>query len=153
MPSAVQVQVGAALEGRTDGVPSAAELERSLGSAVRATLGDQRVSGADVSITLLDDAEIADMNRRFLSRDDVTDVIAFALYESPEPPVGDIYIGYDQAVRQAHAAGVALPEELVRLTVHGVLHVLGHDHPEDDDRMSSAMWQLQERIVERVMVP
>ena len=53
----------------------------------------------------------------------------------------------DQASRQAREYEISLDEELVRLVIHGVLHVLGHDHPEGSDRFTSPMFKLQERLV------
>jgi probable rRNA maturation factor len=47
--------------------------------------------------------------------------------------------------------GVSAQEELLRLVVHGTLHVLGHDHPESDARTKSPMWRKQERILARVV--
>jgi probable rRNA maturation factor len=67
--------------------------------------------------------------------------------------VGDIYIGFDEALRQARVNDVAINEELARLAVHGTLHVLGHEHPEGTDRLESAMWQVQEAIVAQVLAP
>lgn len=147
----VQVEVGAGLEDRPDLAGGLPGVRRRLARAVRTVLRREGVRDGEFSITLLDDPGIADYNRRFLSHDSVTDVIAFALYEAPEAPVGDVYIGYDQALRQAAAAGVTEDEELVRLTVHGVLHVLGHDHPAGEERMEGGMWQLQEELVREVM--
>ena len=77
-------------------------------------------------------------------------MIAFSL-GSPEEPLGDIYVGADQARRQADALGVPLAEELVRLTIHGTLHVLGHDHPDGGDRFDSPMYVLQERLLSEVL--
>ena len=102
-----------------------------------------------LSIAFLDDDAIRTMNRDYLERDGVTDVISFALHEVGEPLVGDVYIGFEQAERQSQEHGVDLEEELIRLTVHGVLHVLGHDHP-DADREASAFFVLQERLVETI---
>lgn len=126
-------------------------LERLLEAAVVATAGDRQLDDADISLTLLGDDAIADMNRRYLGHDGPTDVISFALYEEGEVPVGDVYVGYEQALRQAGENGVALEEELVRLAVHGTLHVLGEDHPEGEERVDSPMWLLQERIVARLL--
>jgi probable rRNA maturation factor len=78
-------------------------------------------------------------------------VLSFALYEPGEPPVGDVYIGLEQALRQAEEAGIDPREEVARLAVHGSLHVLGHDHPKGVGRTRSAMWIMQEQIVGRVM--
>jgi len=122
-----------------------------IARAARAALRDRAVQNADISITILDDAEIAEMNREFLAHDNATDVISFALYEYGEPPVGDIYIGFDEAVRQAAANGVPIDEELARLAIHGVLHVLGYEHPENGDREKSEMWRIQESIVAKVI--
>jgi probable rRNA maturation factor len=123
--------------------------EALLEAAVRTALAAVREQ-VEMSVTLVDDAEIKRLNREYLGRDGVTDVIAFSL-GSPEQQLGDVYVGADQARRQAEALGVPLREELARLAIHGVLHVLGHDHPEGDDRFSSPMYVLQERLLEEVL--
>jgi probable rRNA maturation factor len=146
MPHTVQVRVADGLAG----LPGAVTLRRLLARAVRAALRQQQVRDAEISVALLDDAEVLSMNERFLGHAEVTDVISFALYDDGEMPVGDIYIGFEQAERQADRAGVDPREELVRLAVHGTLHVLGHEHPDGDDRIESAMWRLQEEIVQGV---
>ena len=118
-------------------------LERAVVAAARA----RDVAEAEVSLTLLADPAIADLNHRFLGHDGPTDVIAFALYDEGETPVGDVYLGYQQALRQAGEHALPVEQELARLAVHGTLHVLGQEHPEGDDRVDSPMWSLQERIV------
>ena len=100
----------------------------------------------EVSLTLLDDEAIAALNRRYLGREGPTDVLAFSLGE-PTAPLGDVYVGFQQAGRQAAEHGVPLEEELARLAIHGTLHVLGHDHPEGPERTRSAMFRLQERLL------
>jgi probable rRNA maturation factor len=118
--------------------------------AVSTTLEHAEVTDASVSVTLLNNTRIRNMNRKYLEHDRVTDVISFPLYEQGEQVVGDVYIGYEQAQDQAADAGVDLDEEIARLSVHGTLHVLGYDHPEDGDRTKSEMWQLQESILAKV---
>ncbi|HEX7091474.1 MAG TPA: rRNA maturation RNase YbeY [Longimicrobiales bacterium] len=125
-------------------------LERLLGRAARATLAAEGVTRGELSLTLLSDSAMTELNRRYLGRRGPTDVIAFPLYEGDEAPVGDVYIGYDQALRQAAALGVPAAEELARLAIHGTLHILGYDHPEGQ-RERSRMWQVQERILREVM--
>lgn len=149
MASSVRVQLGAALTERTAAAADYAG-RRLMARAARAALRREKVGTAEISITLLDDPGIAAMNREFLSHEGPTDVISFALYEQGEDPVGDIYIGLDQALRQAAANGVEPVEELARLTVHGTLHVLGHHHPDGSERLNCAMWQIQEEIVAQV---
>lgn len=120
---------------------------------VRATLAELNVRDAEISVTLLADPDIAKLNREWLRHSGPTDVLSFPLYKEGEPPTGDVYIGIEQAARQAEALGVPLEEEVTRLAIHGTLHVLGYDHPEGRGRVRSAMWRLQERILARVMDP
>ncbi|HET9982044.1 MAG TPA: rRNA maturation RNase YbeY [Longimicrobiales bacterium] len=122
-------------------------LERAAAAAFRAA----GAADAELSITLLDDAGIAALNERYLGHEGPTDVISFALYDEGEPPLGDVYIGHAQALRQAEQNGVAEPEELARLAIHGTLHVLGEVHPEGDERLDSPMWRAQERILREVL--
>jgi probable rRNA maturation factor len=107
-------------------------------------------SSAEISVALVDDPSIAVLNERFLGREGPTDVLAFSLGDAVDV-VGDVYVGFEQASRQAAELGISLAEELVRLAIHGTLHVLGHDHPEDDERDASAMFALQEQLVRRAM--
>jgi probable rRNA maturation factor len=153
MAAAVQVQFAPALAAAQESTTDRTALRRLLGRAVRAALRDQAVAEAEISLTLMDDDGIAELNQRFLAHDGPTDVISFALYDEGEPAVGDVYIGLQQARRQADGAGVSLDEELVRLAVHGTLHVLGHEHPAGDERLDSEMWSVQERIVRQVAAP
>ena len=128
------------------------ELPRALMRAgVRAALREAGARAAEISITLLGDDEIAELNREYLSHQGPTDVISFALFEPPEPPLGDIYIGTGRALHQARSRRIEPGHELTRLAVHGALHVLGHDHPDGDARTACEMWRLQERIVRAVL--
>ncbi len=122
---------------------------RLLRRGVEAALASASVTDGELSLTLLDDAGIRKLNRRYLDRDRPTDVLAFRLYEEGEPFLGDVYVGLDRARRQATEMEVSLEEELVRLSIHGTLHVLGHDHPEGPDREECEMFRLQEELVAR----
>ena len=126
--------------------------EDHLERAVFAACASQGVQEAEVSVALLPDRAIQRLNERHLGHVGPTDVLAFALYEEGETVVGDIYVGLEQAARQAEEVGVTLHEELVRLVVHGTLHVLGLEHPEDADaREGSPMYRTQEELVRAVM--
>jgi len=132
-------------EGACEGVPI-----DLIEEAVRRALGDRMESGGELSVTFLSDPDIQALNRDYLSRDRPTDVIAFSLGGEGEL-LGDVYVGFDQARRQADALGVDLAEELARLAIHGTLHVIGHDHPEGAERAESPMFELQERLVEELL--
>ncbi|MDZ7780121.1 MAG: rRNA maturation RNase YbeY [Gemmatimonadota bacterium] len=118
-----------------------------LRRAVFATLEAEGAEGVELSLTLLGDEGIRELNREHLGRNRPTDVLAFAL-DDATGLVGDVYLGFDQARRQAEQHGAPLTEELVRLTIHGTLHVLGYDHPDGDDRYDSPMFGRQERILD-----
>lgn len=120
--------------------------------AVGVVLDGEAARDAEVSVTFLSGPAMRGLNRRTFGHDRSTDVIAFAL-PHPGRIVGDIYVCPPVARRQARAAGVGVREELLRLIVHGVLHVLGHDHPAGRDRTDSAMWRRQERYVRLLALP
>jgi rRNA maturation RNase YbeY len=115
----------------------------------RGVLDGERAD-ADLSITFLGPATMRRLNRRYKGRDEPTDVIAVTLATPDHRTVGDVYLCAAVAARQARRHGVSRRQELIRLVVHGVLHVLGHDHPDGEDRLRSAMWRRQERYVERL---
>ena len=106
----------------------------------------RRIADAEISVTFVGDRRIRALNRDYLKRDRVTDVIAFNLSEPDDPVLlGDIYICVPRAERQAEWYGSGREEELARLTAHGVLHVLGFDHEIPDE--ASRMNELQEELV------
>jgi len=112
--------------------------------------GHEGEDGDELSITFLEDGPIRDLNRVYLGHDWVPDVLSFTFPEPP--PLGDVYVGMDQAARQAMDEGVSFEEELVRLAVHGTLHVLGFEHPEDPgERAASEQYRIQEAVVREVM--
>lgn len=119
---------------------------------VEGVLRAEKVRGALVSVAFVTERAIAALNRKHLGHRGATDVISFG-FDRPgdaDPVVGDIYIAPGVASRNAKARKVGVREELTRLLVHGTLHVLGYDHPEDDGRERSAMWRRQEQLVRRL---
>jgi probable rRNA maturation factor len=104
---------------------------------------------ADVSITFLGAITMRRLNDEFLGHDQPTDVISFGLAGPDGRLAGDVYLCRAVAARNARRHGVPLRQELVRLVIHGILHVLGYEHPDGDHRTRSPMWQRQERYVKR----
>lgn len=106
-----------------------------------------------LSITFVGRAAMSELNRRYLGHRGPTDVISFGLGRQGRrgPVVGDIYICPEIARSNAVRQGVSSQEELLRLVVHGTLHTLGYDHPENATRTASPMWRRQERILARVI--
>jgi len=122
-----------------------------LAAAGTLVLKAQKASAALLSITLLDRKGIAAMNRRHLGHAGATDVISFGFRDPGGAVIGDVYICPEVAAVNAKRHGVPVREELLRLVVHGTLHVLGHDHPDGEARTRSPMWRTQERLLARVL--
>jgi probable rRNA maturation factor len=120
-----------------------------IGEIARAVLRAEHAPMTRLSITFVSTRKIARMNARHLGHDGPTDVISFRLApeRSGAPVLGDIYIAPEVARRNAADHGTGAREETARLVVHGVLHVLGYDHPEGRGRQASRMWRRQEVLL------
>ncbi len=116
------------------------------------TLGQPQ---AELSVSLLDDAAMAELNATWRGRDAPTDVLSFSLLEGPHrrfrgPLLGEVAIGVETASRQARRGRCSLDDQVARLLLHGLLHLLGHDHqrPGQARRMRA-----EERRLWRVLSP
>ena len=114
---------------------------------------DRARQDAMLSITFVGRATMSRLNKRYLGHHGATDVISFGLGRAGRrgPVVGDVYICAEVARDNAKRQGISAGEELLRLVIHGTLHVLGHDHPGGSRRTTSRMWRKQERILARVL--
>ena len=117
---------------------------------IREILSSHKVRVCEISLTFVGKHKIKSLNREYLGRSGVTDVICFNLSEqdridSEGPLLGDIYICLTRAREQAEDLGLPLEEELIRLAAHGVLHLLGYDHENEKD--ARRMFKLQEEAV------
>lgn len=122
-----------------------------VADAVRLTLRSERARHALVSVAFVSATKIARLNREHLGHAGATDVISFAFIDPSGATVGDIYICPEVAARNARQFRVGVREELLRLVVHGTLHVVGHDHPEGEERLVSSMWKRQEQLLKRIL--
>lgn len=94
-------------------------------------------SDTRLSVTLVDDAHIAELHQQYMGIPGPTDVLAFPLEDDvpvPEPILGDVIVSVDTAAREAKERGLPQEEELLRYVVHGTLHLLGYDDHEEEDR-------------------
>lgn len=96
-------------------------------------------SDYEISITIVDEEEIRQLNHEYRSVDKVTDVLSFPLYERDEIPesgmLGDIVICSQRVKEQAEEFGHSEEREFIYLSIHSLLHLLGFDHIEEDDRI------------------
>ena len=137
-----------AVDVSTDGVRIPISRTR-VAALAEGVLRRERVRNALLSIAFVTDRRIAALNRDHLGHAGATDVISFgfAPAHASRVVVGDVYIAPEVARRNARDHGRGVREELMRLVVHGVLHVLGYEHPEDEARYASPMWRRQDRLL------
>lgn len=114
-------------------VPVRDFIPSSLKALVCRILKEESCPGCDLTVIFTDSGHLRRLNRRYRGQDRVTDVISFAMLEGPKacwnrPNLGDVYISLPRARRQAREYRATAEEEIKRLTVHGVLHLLGYDH-------------------------
>jgi len=162
-------QLPQALCARTEGLADALAGEERWGRTLAhwlQQLGAElpeglRAPAYSLGLTLTDDATIAELNASWRQKPGPTDVLAFAALEEapPLPPapdgdgeldpepleLGDIVISLETAARQAQETGLSLAQELLFLASHGLLHLLGWDHP--DEATLAAMLERQERLL------
>lgn len=104
--------------------------ESIIEEAARKTLGCEGMSQVEVSIALVNDDRMRRLNRRYRSTNETTDVLAFAMSEKETLEcnlLGDVVISLPQALKQAKRFKVSFDEEMARLVIHGILHLLGYD--------------------------
>lgn len=127
----------------------ALDLETHIPQAAIATLQQQQFSDdAILTVMVTDDAELQRLNRDYRQEDKPTDVLSFedgSVWPDGNRYLGDIAISLPTAAQQAEQAGHQLIEEIALLTVHGVLHLLGHDHAEAEEK--TIMWQAQADVL------
>lgn len=109
-------------------------LRGKLKRAVERVLkGEKERTSAAISLVLCDDKTIHELNIRYLGHDYPTDVLSFPLSEG-EPLVGEIIISVETAERNAKRFRQTLEQELLRLAIHGTLHLLGYDDTTSQQR-------------------
>lgn len=118
--------------------------------AARAALAETPALPAgdyELTILLTDDEEMRRLNRDWRRKDAPTNVLSFPARNDLSGPglLGDIALGYETLSEEARAGGIALPDHVAHLVVHGVLHLLGFDH--DDDRDAERMEALERQAL------
>lgn len=120
---------------------------------VEKILKELNLENVEVSITLTDDETIREINKQWRGKDKPTDVLSFPQEETigyKYKVLGDVIISLPYAKKQAKEIGFTFKEEVVRLLIHGILHLLGYDHErsEEDEKI---MFDLQDKIFENII--
>lgn len=131
----------------------------SAGAAFAA--GVSKPVAAEAALVLADDAFVATLNQEYRNKSGPTNVLSFAALDDDGPEVpsgtgapvmlGDIIVARETTEREADEAGVGIEHHLRHLVVHGMLHLLGYDHLEDDD--AEEMETLEIQVLEAMGVP
>ena len=141
----IHVQIGESFIAHVD--------ESWLRAAAQAVLDVENYPPAELTVVIADDETLREMNQTFRGVDAPTDVLSFGdeapgFVAAPDAAdyLGDVVISYPRA--QAQAIGHSVEAELALLVIHGVLHLLGHDHLEPDEK--EAMWKQQATALEKM---
>lgn len=115
-----------------------------------------KIDNVSITIIFTDNNSIQEINKNYRNKDYATDVISFAYRENPFPGIeqgvenlGDIYLSLEKAVSQAKEYQVTFYEEVKRLLIHGVLHLIGYDHErskEDEIEMQNKEDELFDNV-------
>jgi probable rRNA maturation factor len=132
-----------------DGELLSGEIEKSIAPI----LGGRSI--VSVAVTCVPMEEMRELNARYRSVDEATDVLSFPLWEDDgkfvppdfweELPLGDVVVSPDFVRQNAERENIGYNNEMARMVIHGVLHLIGFDHDTDERRRE--MWELQESIV------
>jgi probable rRNA maturation factor len=139
-PRSLRVDVTNETDAEVDGV--------RLEAGVRAALADLGSRQATISVAVVDDEAMHELNRRFLQHDYPTDVLSFTLEDDADRLEGEIIVSRDTAQRFAAEAGWSVEDELLLYVVHGALHLAGHrdKSPADEAAMRLAEATVLDRL-------
>jgi probable rRNA maturation factor len=139
-----------------EALPGAEELCRTLAvAALQAGGGELDGPGVEISIVLADDGTVQALNRDWRGQDKPTNVLSFAALDDDEAPpappgapvlLGDVILALETCRREADEQGKSLAHHTAHLVVHGVLHLLGWDH-EEDEVEAEEMERLETRVL------
>ena len=127
------------------------DAEALMRAAARATLDSEGASDEGVTLLLTDDETVRELNARFRQQDKPTNVLSFPAPHNPEHFLGDVALAYGVCAREAAEQGKPLAHHLQHLVAHGVLHLLGYDHEDDDE--AEAMEGLERVVLAGLGVP
>jgi probable rRNA maturation factor len=139
--------------------PSRPKLRALVARAVRSALAEANAAGAgasELSVVFSDDAHIKALNAEWRGKDKPTNVLSFPAFPAGiggklPPMLGDIVLASETVRREAELEDKPLEHHIVHLVIHGVLHLLGHDH--ENDRDAEAMEAIERAALARLAIP
>ncbi|MDG4891993.1 rRNA maturation RNase YbeY [Mesorhizobium sp. WSM4976] len=137
--------------------PTEAELARLVDCAVAAAFAETGARGAsELSVVFSDDAHIQTLNAEWRGKDKPTNVLSFPAFPFPKggklpPMLGDIVLASETVAREAALEDKPLENHITHLVIHGLLHLLGHDHETDDE--AEEMEAIERAALARLAIP
>ena len=138
--------------------PPKRALKSLVGKAVCAALDEVGADGggSELGVVFSDDAHIRTLNAGWRAKDKPTNVLSFPAFpvkpgEKLPPMLGDIVLAAETVAREAELEGKPLDHHITHLVVHGVLHLLGHDH--EDEAEAERMEALERAALARLAIP
>jgi probable rRNA maturation factor len=159
MPSPRKPRISIDISVEAGDWPQKRALRRLVEKAVEAVLKEAGVdaqAGSELSVVFSDDAHIRTLNSGWRGKDKPTNVLSFPAFpaipgEKLPPMLGDIVLAAETVVREAGLEGKPLDHHISHLVVHGVLHLLGHDH--EDETEAETMEALERAALARLAIP
>ncbi len=108
--------------------------KKTIKHVIKSIVDNEKVNAVSIYAVLVDSKRIHELNKQFLEHDYPTDVIVFSLNEPDEPLEGEIYVCTDVAEFQAKEYNVSFNNEILRLIIHGTLHLSGYNDNTDDEK-------------------
>jgi probable rRNA maturation factor len=159
MPSAQKSRISVDILVEAGDWPQKRKLRGLVEKAVGAALHEARVdakTGSELSVVFSDDAHIRTLNAGWRGKDKPTNVLSFPAFpakpgEKLPPMLGDVVLAAETVAREAALEGKPLDHHITHLVIHGVLHLLGHDH--EDEREAETMEALERAALARLAIP
>ncbi|HNY66823.1 MAG TPA: rRNA maturation RNase YbeY [Deltaproteobacteria bacterium] len=125
-----------------------------LGEWASQVIGLLGIEEAELSVVVVDDEEITELNRSYLGHEGPTNVISFPQQEGDGPVgdhLGDVVISIERAAQEAAEAGMDLDERMLQLLIHGICHLVGFDHERGTEEDAARMEEVEEGLFLTVM--
>lgn len=150
MSHALDIEIGCDAGAWTDALPAVEAIVRRAATAAWVSgNGEQGAEGAEISIMLTDNASITALNEKFRGKNGPTNVLSFPADDPGAPGrgrlLGDVVLAFETLRDEAREQGKTLADHASHMAVHGVLHLLGHDHETRED--AAAMEGLEIRVL------
>ena len=144
------------ISAESEGWTKVHDLERCVRRAAEAAMLDNDAPPSEISVVLSDDEHIRELNKHHRGMDKPTNVLSFPAARMKTPAgapriLGDVVLAYETVAREAAEESKPIENHLTHLVVHGVLHLLGYDHEDDDE---AEMMEARERqILAKLGIP